>query len=523
MAASKRSVKHKRPTVATTNAKANLGAAKQLGEKIPDQAPAWYVCDPTGRKSRKLWNVLSDMETLLREKAASTENFRIVMFALDKARQTPLNLLQGKEEGGEASMQAYLDLIEQAADEFVNGGSERCTIALNRVSPYSDEGVVIIAGPNLDEDIAERFKKKIREVKETMDLSEYTYEVNGVELDLERFSHSLRHPELAVAYHLHASEVVDIRPELPDGFLGDILRVLENEKITFYSRLPKCFRQDGGKAEVSTPFGLSDIDLDKTEISGNVFQMKITTEDPKDTEALLEFMRATRKGWTGVLTKMLGQSDGNTFMGDSRNNAYFLTPICMTFFTSGSPFQPVYGYTTYRTDADVDPEEIMKDLIEESKKHMPKGLSIAVRYVNADSSSIEEVRQKLALSWMDEDCRNGLLPLADFVLNFQENVSPTVSDHIRWRLKMIRREDGTPYITDEDDRNLTLITDVCTARRTVRELSDLRAILMFDKSIAQDVDIKEGEQKKLVEWVWDFAKRNGERIKETLTGCIARI
>ena len=97
----------------------------------------WYTCDPTGRKGKSLSKVLSDFEDALRTSADSQSDGKLQLFVIeiDKARQTPINALGGKEEGGEAAMKAYLDLVESAVNRMADTNKEIYKVSLNRVSP----------------------------------------------------------------------------------------------------------------------------------------------------------------------------------------------------------------------------------------------------------------------------------------------------------------------------------------------------------------------------------------------------
>lgn len=512
--------------------------------------PRWETCDPRGMGGMKrLTDAIMEVEDFLRKEARGTDDFGYMVIKVDKARQTPLNAMQGRDGGGEAAMQAYLDLVRKAVAKIAGSGDGLHSISLFRVSKYSDEGVIILAGPGLKGDVGDMANRCLEEAKGEIAYADYKYTRTvkrdgkdvALELDLDRLRKALRWGELAVACHWQPGVLRHLGRNEPPAFIREEIRRMDNGKTQFYDQLPECFRQDGGSTGVDTRYGFSDQDMGVSRISGTVFQMKLMTKDPADTSALREFItdteeyrltregrKGTRKGWAGVLTGLLGQSDGNTFLGDSRSNLYFLTPICAAFHALGEEigqFQPVSGYTTYRTGrlGDSDAGEMAIMLERTAGRFLAPGLKAAVRWVHADDNSMEEVRQKLTLRWMDQDGKNGLLPHADFLLNFLENAKPEIIDEIIQGLRGCIGAGGAPVVDDRDMANIRTISEIFMLRRTVREMSDLDAILKHDTLLDSEIGTTQEKRGEILEWAWSFAGKAGKLIQDSYTEIIEKL
>ncbi|MFH1393584.1 MAG: hypothetical protein ABII71_06015 [Candidatus Micrarchaeota archaeon] len=497
------------------------------------ELPQWEVCDPTGRGGRTSAMALAEAEGRIRQYAEIYGKIYINLGESDKCKLTALNNFQGRDGGGEACLAGHHQHVPAVIMAMNGEGIHMVRLVRQQ---QSDESRIVMASP-VSRGITEKaMRKKYCELGYKIDRSKlrYTIEVENedgstreIEQNLQKFGNVLRHWQLTLAWHLSLTDELVVDANMPEGYVQQQLRSLEMAKIEReLGDRPGCFRINDIPDGMITPFGFSDLNMGAVSISGNLFQMKIATDKPADTWALRKYLPKTRKGWAGVLTGVLGQSDGNTFMGNPANDR-ILRATADTFWNVGQrlgakgQFRPVAGHTTYRTNSTGDVWDIALELKKEAMKHLPPGLRAVIGVVGVKDASIDRAKALLELQWMGAPYLDpALLPHMDRVLNIIEYLSDDAIGEIKARLKAMHAPDGSKVVDRNDLEKFNLIAQICSLRRTVRNTADFKAIIDYDREIGDVVRLSYAGRKELWTWLCTFAQRNGKRVKRALDECI---
>lgn len=499
---------------------------RAFGKNTPE--PALVTCDPQGN-GRRLEQYLGEVvEPYLVEESHMERlfgnQFSFIVGLIDKSRQNPINKLGGKNGAGDESMKAYWQ-VGAMATRLLGGinGSDKLGLHLTRVSPTSDEGIIVIGGIRLTEDTELQFRKCWEFARSRLDLSSFGYSVvagdREFRLNLEAFSKVLRHPEMAVACSYSVSRPIPVSIEAESDFIMDEIRKLENSEISFYHLLPAALRRNGGVAEVQTPFvgnlfakGVRQkerghfIEI-KLDISGFAKELLRFTVDG-------EWGRGTRKGYAEIFSGRGGMRFLNTFLGKARANR-ILTPIAKAMGdVAATPVNvmPISGgYLQYWVDNNdkYATREIVELAIRKRFSEAREGdlgyldldFGPVIDIVPASSVSVEDTRARFILDSLSRvDDGPLLLERTDFMLNFIENISTDVQSGIFGNLE---RMGGT------DRRFISRLESVCAARRTIRDVEDLIWTLREDRGL--DGELR-AERKDIEKWVFDFADARADRM-----------
>jgi hypothetical protein len=481
--------------------------------------------------------------------------YKMIVGNVDKARQNPLNWLGGVDEVtgrfalGDVAIQAYWDNGAETIRLLGNiNGSSRVGTHYTRVSPTSDEGVMVIGGIKLTEDTSLQYRECWEYARGRLDLSKYKYSITfqgeKYDLDLKAFSRVLRHPKTAVACHHEISEPIPLGIDMEPGFLMDEIRKLENAEIKFYDRLPESMRDNGGMAEVETPFN-DNLFRQGVTSKGSGCYVEVKLDISSISEQLLPFTvgtnewRGTRKGFAEIFSGFGGMRFLNTFLGKARANR-ILTPIAKAMDDLkelGIKAMPIAGgYLQYWVD--MDNPSVAKEVVEDAIKQRinaayrklvgreeddndPDGyLDIQfdprVAVIEAKDMPLADVRARFILDSLGKsEMSVSALERADFLLNFVENISNNVQKQVYNQMS----QNGGRAITDEDMENIGLIRWVCSTRRTIRDVEDLAWTLREDDTLHDKIKSKRAE---LEEWVFKFSKENFERMFELLLQRVQR-
>ncbi len=510
------------------------------------EPPEITRCNPQGEKEKKLHYYLErKLEPMFLEVAYDTPGFSFVVGCLDKSRQNPINKLGGME-AGDRAIDVYLDIAARATQLVASrNGSEKISNHLIRVSPTSDEAILVIGGNKLTRETEVEFRDSWMKAKGSTDLSGYSYRLevpyNGdsrvFQLNLEAFSKVLIHPDIVTAATFMISRPVKVDPEGEGGFIQEQIRRQENKEISFYDFLPRSVKVDGEMAEVATQFNESLTSMGiSSRARGSYVEVKLAMT-PEDAMAILPFTRddwgfaygidktvGTRKGFAELFSQLGGMRFLNTFVGKGRANRA-LTPIVKAFEEikdRGIEVIPVSGgYMQYWVDMPPSEETArrieakIRERIHSSRRgdmgHVSLGMEPVVSVIDATSVTRERLRARFILNSLGlSHFRSRTLENMDFVLNFFENVHGDVQEEIRRRLAI--HNGGVP-MSDEDLGRMRLMGVVCDekqgGRRTIRDAEDLIHTLVNDEQLPEAVRSRRLELK---EWFPRFANEWKERI-----------
>ncbi|MBD3210550.1 hypothetical protein GF318_04180 [Candidatus Micrarchaeota archaeon] len=510
--------------------------------------PELVTCNPAADESRETGKH-PKMESHLKKKAGpylkaeaedaalEGKSFEFVVLTIDKSRQSPMNKLGHPDCIGEVSMDAYWDVGALAVKLLAAiNGSSRIAMHYLRVSPSSDEGVIVIGGIRLPHDTALQFRKCWEFARNQLKLQDYTCPVRLPEsgreanADLKAFSRILRHPESTVACSFLITPPVKLDIFGKSDFILDELGRLEDREIGFYDLLPASLRLNGGLPEVNTPFR-TNMFREEIDYMDRGCYVEIKFDISSFSKELLKYTEdgpwgfGTRKGYAEVFSGRGGMRFLNTFLGKARANA-MLTPIAQAMGELRKELDvavmPVSGaYLTYWVD--LPPGEETKKKIDGAvrkrihsgrfnKEQGYLGLEFGANYemVPAEDVLVSDLRARFILNSLgmenEEVCT---LEKADFLLNFVENVNKYVQREIYQELS----QNGGRAITANDLENIGLLRWTCSTRRTIRDVEDLAWTLRGDDQLPERVKNKAEE---LERWVFEFAQEKYDRMFELL-------
>ncbi|MFH1784804.1 MAG: hypothetical protein ABH842_00075 [Candidatus Micrarchaeota archaeon] len=502
------------------------------------------VCDPQGEQESRLFNHLAKVEPLLSERAGKRPLSMIVCLT-DKSRQTALNKLGGTREAGDQTVDAYWDMVTDAADLVVRANRKKKVEAhVIRVSPSSDEGIMLLFGEDLDHVNAYQVSHALEIARERLRLREYTYDIRvgygsaqeEYQLDLEAFSRILRHHSLVVACDRLISRPRIIIPH-SQGFIREEIRKLEDSELSFYHLLPESFKVHGnGLAEVDTPFdtNLERLDI-RNAVRGAFVEIKFGVRT-SDTRELLQCIddrtkdkiRGTRKGYAEVYSGQFGMRGFNTFIGKAQANR-ILTAVAKAVHDVaaeiGCKALPVNGcYLRYWID--FEPTEENARLLErmiatrlEEQLRSSASFKPNVSIMGTHKVWINELRARFILQTLGHDGKPfTVLDRVDFLINFIENVNPLVQKQIFDELG--NNGTGKPHLNPDDRRYLKYIRTVCSRRRTIRDTEDFVWTIRQDQALPREIKVR----RELIEdWLFRFAETYSERMFRDLTRTIDRM
>ncbi len=506
------------------------------------EPPAIFVCEPQGRRKRKLTEYCSEkIEPRLTEESAASaregKTYRYVVGLIDKSRQNPINKLAGREGGGDKTMEQYWKISKKTTAKLASiNGSENVGLFLTRVAPTSDEGLMAVGGMTLPEKAGIQFLACWRESVREIELRKQDYEVeiavNGRKVsfrnDLHAFSQVLRHPELVTACNYIITPPTVLDPNAEPGYIQEAIRNLENREVRFYEQLPHSLKgRNDGAAEVVSPFRMS---LEQIEAmgferpkGGMFFEIKLRMADD-EARQLLRFTRATRKGYAEIFSGKIGMRGLNTFTGKARTNG-ILGPITHAMMDlrneTGLNVIPVNGgYLQYWTSAGPEAVEQIKMAIrrrinsgKNKNGYANIGLEPTVSVLNARGVSLDELRARFILDSLGRGTYEvNVLEATDFLLNFVENVNEGVQNQIFDNLLGEKDRKDRAYIK--------MMKKVCSSRRTVRDTEDFIWILRNDDALPEKIKAK---KKEIEGWLFEFAAENAAEIHLQLSRTIEAI
>ncbi len=510
------------------------------------EPPDIVECNPVGEKERKLhYYIERRLEPMFMEVAFEVPGFSFVVGCLDKSRQNPINKLGGMQAGDQA-IAVYLDIAARATQLVASrNGSEKISNHLLRVSPTSDETILVIGGNKLTKETEVEFRDSWLKANADTDLTQYTYKLevpyNGssraFELNLDAFSKVLTHPEIVTAATFMISRPVTVDPDSEGGFVQEEIRKLENKEVGFYEFLPHSIKIEGGRAEVATQFNESLTTMGiESRSRGSYVEVKLAMS-PQDAMAMLPFTRddwgvayglehtvGTRKGFKELFSRLAGMTFFNTYLGKFRANEA-LSAVVKAFediMGHGIEVIPVAGgYMQYWVDMPPTKETAqrieakLRERLHSSRRGEPGyvnlGMEPVVSVIDATTVSRDDLRARSILNSLGlHHFSPRTLGNMDFVLNFFENVDEGVQEEIRGRLAI--HNGGVP-MSEEDLGRMRLMGVVCDekkgGRRTIRDAEEVLHTLMNDEQLPDDVKSRKSELK---EWFPRFANEWKERI-----------
>ncbi|MFN7990525.1 MAG: hypothetical protein U0R44_00035 [Candidatus Micrarchaeia archaeon] len=524
------------------------------------EQPELTTCNPQGTEENKLnYHLETVVEPRLMEVAYDIPGYSYITVLLDKARQNPLNKLGGKE-GGDKVIEAYWDIAGRAAQlvSAING-SHDVGISLIRVSPFSDEGIIIIGGSELTPRTEIEFREAWLMMSRMADLRSYKYSIeipygHGSErfdLDLDAFSKVLKWPEIVTSATYMVSRPVVVDPDSRGGFIQEEIRKLENREIAFYDQIPDVFKVHGELAEVSTRFDQSLMSLGMQNTGeGCYVEIKFGMER-ENSAAFLPFTKdgwgdeygiertvGTRKGFAEIFSGIAGMRFLNTFYGKARANR-MLSPVAKAMEDVKNQKKvgviPVSGgYLQYWVQMPATDETL--DYIKEAVRrrinsdrggdwgYMNAGFEPHISVIEAEGINVSDIRARFILDSMGKEYAPvATLERTDFLLNFLENANARkVKKAIFSSLAM--KENGGSPVRISDLKRMDLISRICDekrgGRRTIRDTEDLVWTLRNDTALPDDIKAKKED---LEEWLFDFAHERYDRIRLLLTRMIKDI
>ncbi len=517
-------------------------SAHEKGISPPDVVQ----CNPIGERERKLhYYIERRLEPMFEEVAYEVPGFSFVVGCLDKSRQNPINKLGGMDAGDQA-IAVYLDIAARATQLVASrNGSEKISNHLLRVSPTSDEAIVVIGGNKLTRETEVEFRDSWFKAKAVTDLTKYVYKLevpyNGssriFQLNLDAFSKVFTHPEIVTAATFMISKPVVVDPDSEGGFIQEEIRKLENKEARFYEFLPRNIKIEGGRAEVATQFNESLTTMGiGTRTGGSYVEVKFAMTY-EDAMAILPFTKndwglayglentsGTRKGLKELFSRLAGMTFFNTYMGKFRANEV-LTAIVKAFeeiMARGVEVIPVAGgYMQYWVDLPPTKETArrieakLRERLHSSRRgeagYVSLGMEPVVTVIDATTVSREDLRSRSILDSLGlPQFHPRTLGNMDFVLNFFENVDEGVQEEIRGRLAA--HNGGVP-MSEEDLGRMRLMGIVCDekkgGRRTIRDSEEVLHTLVNDEQLPEEVRSRRDELK---EWFPRFANEWKERI-----------
>jgi hypothetical protein len=500
--------------------------------ELPISPPGFTTCDPQGAPERRLHQYLLEIEPILLQMARTHGDVDISVISLDKSRQNPLNMLFGRKGAGDESMDAYWAMIDRAASILKAMCGNIVKLDLIRVSPTSDEGIIIIAGRDLPKDIDVRFERAMASAKKELDLRErkYIHHIPGegsFNSDLDAVSRVLRHREMIVSSKFSVSAPRRVSPDEKEGFILDEIRQQENREIPFFERLPLTFRvNDHGLAEVKSPFSTNLVREEMDNVRGGCFiEVKFKATDAEAREVLKYIANGpgwegTRKGYSEAYSGNFGMRGFNTFIGKARTNSV-LTPIAQAFGDLESQKDltvlPVSGgYLQWFVEMAPNAsnllmvDEMIRRRIHSQIKDDPGygsfGFEPHIMMLDADGLPVSQVRSRFILDSLGKKFYPAeVLDRSDFLLSFLEIASSSVQ---RQTIESLAT-DGGIHVKLSDIDKMQMVRRICSGRRTIRDTEDLIMVLRKDLGLHPEIAAKRGD---LEQWLFDFSWENGGRI-----------
>lgn len=482
--------------------------------------PEIITCNPQGQNDNKLAGFLSEVEVYAKT-VARYSRYNVIIGMIDKARQNPINHIGTERGAGDRSLEAYWDLARKCTQVVASRKESKWTTAnVARVSPSSDEAVIVITGTDLTRRSPFWFMAAWEKLRKLEDYRKYDYKVCVMDRefnqDLYGFSQILTNPEMIVSCHREFMGPIAIKKDSKEHDLADILRRLELKEIKFKSKMPKRLRGNGGLAEVNSPFSFNISNGNQQVLSsGTLVEIKLRANG-QDADALQKFLENTRKGYREIHSRLFGMRGFNTFFGKAICNK-LLTPITHAMYELEATAIPLRsGYLTYWIDAPISEalERQIKDAISQKKEQYRNPYAEllgkpCVSMMDARGINISEVRSLFILQSLDKDLSPEYLYQTDFLINFIENVNISVQ-------KRIFDEIG---ISRLDRRYINSVYDICSSRRTIRDTEDFIWVVRKDSELKErNIDIGF-----LEDWIFIFASKHFEKIKYSLYEKIERL
>jgi hypothetical protein len=470
------------------------------------------VCDPQGEAHEKIKHHFTMLEPLIKEKAGPN-GCGMMIFLVDKAKQTAINNLFGRSPVGDEAINIYWEIICEAAALIAMACSgKKVSVNVYRVAGNSDEAVVVVTGERLTKPDRNALKRAWGIARSSHDLKRRRFNLDGKpRVNLEQMSETMIHPEAIVAAHILASDPIRITSKTEDGFVLDAVRRVEDDEISgFISLVPDGFRQIQGVAEVSSPLG-SDLTRQHVQKKDSGFYVEIKMEtEMRNCQGLFDIIREyTRKGLAEAHFGRFGMRGMNTIAGKARANK-FLSAVVEAMFDFGKETESMVcpvssGYLTYWVDLPRTSENIRK--IEEAiqKRLGAHGISqFRPNLVTTSASGlqVDDVRARMILDSIDRQSDAvSVLDRTDFLVSFVANI-----DHPA-RLRILQ-EIGIPPL---DRRNFEIMEAVCG--REVRSTEDMVAKIRWDDRIIEQVAT---DRRGYEEWMFDFAREKAEDMRSRL-------
>jgi hypothetical protein len=231
-------------------------------------------------------------------------------------------------------------------------------------------------------------------------------------------------------------------------------------------------------------------------------------------------IKGTRKGFGEIYSGHFGMRGFNTFIGKARANS-ILTAIAWGMndlaSTISATVLPLNGsFLQYWVD--LPPDRVTRRLIETAvagrmnsengTNHVYVPFKPAVTVLDAAQVDLQEAKARFILDSLGmENKPPELLHMADFMLNFLENIHPLVQREIYEKMK--KRVNGSTPILGSDLEHIGHIEYILQHRRTIRDTEDLVWTLRNDDTLPDPIKSRKAQ---IEAWLFEFSRERFESV-----------
>jgi hypothetical protein len=486
--------------------------------EVYEKERKWAVCGAGNVPAKEIY--IRQMEEVLVSLAKAEKSLGIVILRADKKSLNAINKSGGKHGAGDSCLSLYMDVLEQSVRSAFPAAKRTFLV---RDSDSSDETFIVVAGDErMLKDSCRRFQKTYDQAlgRKMKELHHYPYsenmlieeegilQVHPLHLDLARFSHALKNPDIVGAAHLSGPKLI-ANNELGHGFIGRALDELGRKEAVKSHLLPPSFSPIFIEKPGISPY------IHEFPVSGFLasnaiaLEMKFSHANETDKWAAFDFLEKTGKGVAEILSGRFGLRYINTFMGEAAADH-----IIQATAYAMKDLEIVMQCRIRRTDSKLmyivegsDPE-ILIDRIRELAKlrigpimgyeHAP--FVPSPRAIYAGKFHANDLRAHMALHAMDLDQPTQALTYLDLMVSAAKELKPEVLS------AAINGSKEKKFIKDANNAFSTMC-GLIYQNPAIRDAEDLVYSIRSGVMVAQ----KGAEER-----IWAFARKWGIELRNRL-------
>jgi hypothetical protein len=487
--------------------------------EVYEKERRWALCGTDKVPAKEIF--IREMERVLLCLAKKDPELGVVLLRADKKSLNALNKTGGKHGAGDSCLSLYMDALEQSVRSTYPFAKRTYLV---RDSTSSDETFIVIAG---NQEMLQKSSSQFSQIQEKTisqnmeQLDQYKYsenklieglgiqKVQGINLDLAKFSNALRTPELVAQAHITGPKLIP-NDEFGPGFISRALGELGKKEIVKSSLLPPSF----SPIFINKP-GISPY-IDELPVSGFLcskavaLEMKFTHTNESDKWAAFDFLDKTGKGVAEILSGRFGLRYINTFMGESTADHIIqatalamkdleLEMKCRIMPTDSKLMYVVEGMDTETLILKI--QELVKIRMGPVMGSHTISFKPSPRAILAADMHANDLRAHMALDAMQLDHPTQALTYLDLMVSAAKELRPEI-------LSMaINQSRLNPQFTIEASNAFSTMCGLLYQNPAIRDAEDLIYSIRSGMMVVQ----KGAEEK-----IWEFAKNWGIELRNRL-------